>query len=628
MVLSAFGPAPSGVFFTGSATAPSTLVPAQFPVAIGGHAYPIEPKFYSRSFLPLQRDARMDETEPGEVAVSPSGMWRRSQSDWSLGAGQQWLDEIESTRRRFDTSLGVDVFRTDDLERRACLLPDTEQKASAAGTNLRLLRVGTRIYAVTGNAVGFSDGAGGEQAASWLGFTFVTGLPGGTVLDIAFSGSHVYILGSDNSIYRSTIGTTAQTLYYNPAAVATRIWTGLGRLFMSDGRSLYEVTATPGETLIFTHPDPNYVISHVCAAPTGIYITGNIGSQLGEIRHSWIKDDGTSWVPPVVAAEFINEAVNTCISAGKALLIGTERGWRFSEIDGATTGLDFGPVVAVGTVRQFVLDNDGDEIFAWFTWDNINGAGVSGLGRIRLARFTEPRVPAYASDIYRTTGGGSVLTVTSLSGRRYFAISTVGFYGATVNHVAEGTLRTGRIRYSLLDEKVFSTIHIRTDPLEGGRVIVTVHFDDGASTVAGALDTVGAVQLGALNLGPRRGEWAEIEFTFERDGVDPMLGPCLRWWHLRALPAPDATQRFLIPLRLFEKEQTPKGPIRALDVLNEIDFLATLVKNQSVVVYQEGHSSYTVHLANIEVGGGSTGQWNDPDSRMEGITMVEALTMD
>lgn len=630
-VLSAFGPEPSGVFYTGAATSPSDIVPGRYPVAIAGHPYNIEPRLYSRRFIPIQRDARMDETEPGEVALSPAGIWRRSQSDWGLGAGQEFLDDVDSDRRRFHESLGIDVFITEADEahvhgglRRFCLLNDTEEKRDSANTNLRILRAGSYVYIVDGASVLFSDGAGSEQAATWS-FTAATGLVGtADVLDIATSGSHVYVLDSDNSIYRATLGTTAFSLFYNPTATMTRIWAGLGRLFASDGEKLYEITATPGETEILDHPDPNYVVSHVSAAPTGIYIAGNIG-QFGEVRHSWIRDDGTTWVPPVVAAEFINEPVNVCASAGQIILIGTERGVRFSTIDGATTGLDFGPVIPVGEVHKIIFDSVGAEIFAWFTWSDIT-SGNSGLGRLRLARFTEARVPAYASDIY-TVDGGTVIDAASIGGRRYFATSGGGFYGANANKVASGTLSTGRIRYGLLDEKVFSSVHWRTDPLEGGSVNVTVSYDDGATIGPIPQTSANSVQSGEVSVGPRRGEWAEITFTLTRDSTDTTLGPCVRWWHMRSLPAPESVIEFLVPLRLFAKEKTPQGPLQPVNTLAEVDFLQQLMMSQSVVTYQEGTSSYKVHLANLEFGGASSGHWNWVDHRLEGICMVQMLSL-
>lgn len=611
-VLSEFFP----VWFEGQASAPSEIVPATFPVAIAGRPYLIEPKLYKRDFVPVQRDVRDDNTEPGEATLSPAGLWRRSQSDWSLGAGQTWLDEAESTRRRFNTSLGVDVFTN---EREICLLPTVEEKRSSANSNLSITRVNNRFYVADGATLIFSNGAGSEQNATWVtGWTTATGLPGGSILDVAFSGSRVFVLGSDNSIYSATIGTTAFTLFYNPTAVVTRLWAGLGRLIASDGRSLYEITATPSETLIFTHPDPNMVWSSFAAAPTGIYVGGNIGEG-SEVRHSWINDAGSAWVPPVVAAEFRNEKVNALETAGNNILFGTSVGLRYSPIDGQTTGLDFGPVITdIGDIRDITIDSEGAETYAWFTWSNIV-SGSSGLGRVRLARFTEAKTPAYASDIY-STGGGTVISAASMSGRRYFAVTGDGFFGATGVKLASGTLSTGRIRYGMLDTKIFSDLQWRTASLPAGaEVFATVTFDDGSSVITDSQFSSASTQSPAFNLGPVNAEWAEITFTFER-GTDTTLCPQLRAWVLRAIPAPQMTQRFMVPVRLSHKIRLPWGPQRDVHADHELEFLASLIQSQQIVQYQEGHMGWDVHVVNYQVQGVD---WNAVIHHMEVIVLIE-----
>jgi hypothetical protein len=608
-VLSEFNP----VWFEGAAS--SSDVPSKWPVGIAGHGYVIEPKLYRRSFIPTQRDARDDTVEPGEQTLSPAGLWRRSQSDWSLGAGQDWLDEDESTRRRFNASLGIDVF----TEREVCLLPETQEKRDSGNSNLRLLTVGTRLYVVDGTALLFSNGAGSEQNATWTtGWTTATGIPASTILDIAYSGSHVYVLAGDNSIYRATPGTTAFTLFYNPTAVTTRLWAGLGRLFASDGRSFYEITATPSETLIFQHPDPNMVWSAFAAAPTGIYVGGNV-SDRGEIRHTWVRDDGAAFVAPVVAGEFINERVLSLATAGNNLLIGTSAGFRYSPIDNQNTGLDFGPVVSdVGAVNQIITDNVLSETFAWFTWSNIQ-SGISGLGRIRVARFTEPKVPAYASDIY-SVSGGTALTAASLSGRRYFGISGEGFFGATANFVASGTISTGRIRYGMLDTKVFVDLQWRTASMPaGGRIYATVVFDNGAIVVTEAQESTSSTSSTVNSLGPVSAEWAEVTFTFERP-TNQTQCPTFRAWVLRSVPAPELVQKFLVPIRLSHKVLPPRGPIQGVHSEEELEFIAALVQSQQIVKYQEGSTSFDVHVVNYEVQGVD---WDSTGHHFETVTLIE-----
>jgi hypothetical protein len=517
---------PGGVFYEGHGIVEQSVVPAQYPVAIAGHPYFIEPSLYRLTHVPLRREARDDTAEPGEQSLNPAGPWRRSQSDWSLGAGQLWLDEQESTRRRFHTSLGIDVFNDRELS----LLPETEEKRNSSNTNLKTLRVGTRLYAMDGDTLIFSDGSGSEQDSTWTvgsGWTAATGLTAGTLLDMTYSGAHVYVLASDNNIFRATPGTAAfNPVWFNPATAYTRIFSGLGRLFASAANVLYEISSVPAETAVFTHPFADFTYGALVGTPTGIYFGGSVGSDAGEIRRMVVNSAGTGFDPPVVVAEFDNERVYALAAAGLNMLIGTGVGLRYSPLSMDGAGLDFGPAIEVGTVRDIVIDsfvNPAGQLdtFAYFTWSQINGGTESGLGRVRLTRFTEPNVPAYASDIY-TSSGGTVLTVASLSGRRYYGISTDGFKGATVNPVEEGELRTGRIRYGLLDLKTFLDASWRTAPLKGA-VEVEIETDDEGVHHVGLQDMMDTTtHMG--HVGSVTAEWGELVFMLRRFGeITPNL---------------------------------------------------------------------------------------------------------
>ncbi len=608
------------LLFEGSDTA-AGLVPGTWPVALGGRPLMFEPKMYRRTAVPIQRDPRDDSTEPGEQTLSPEGLWRRSQSSWDLGAGQEWLDEEGSERRRFHESLGVDVLST---ERQACLLPETQEKRSSANSNLALLTVGSRLYVMDGANILFSNGTTSEQNATWVtGWTTATNLPVGNLLDVTSSGAYIYVVGSDNSIYRATPGTTSFAgPWYNPTATVTKLWYAIGRLFASTGASLYEITGVPGETLIFTHPSADAVISSLVGGPTGIYFGVNIGNN-SEVRHTWVKDDGTTFVAPISVASFQNETINDIDQASAAVVVGTSVGFRFAIAEAATTGLVFGPAVTdVGAVNCLTHDTIGAETFFWFGWTNIV-SGTSGLGRIRPSRFTEPLVPAYASDIY-STAGGTPLTVASLSGRRYFGISADGFFGPTptLTLVASGTISTGRIRYGLLDAKVFANMYWQTDPL-AGTVQADVEFDTGATREAGLVASAGTVSSGAFSLGPTPAEWMEITFTLSRDASTTTDGPCLRWWVTRAIPAPRTTERIILPVVLKSVVTLPSHQKKGQDVAELLDFIKDLVVSQEIVSYQEGYTSEDVYVVNFEQ---QPSQWNHKDSVLESITLVEMLT--
>lgn len=611
------------LFFEGSVDV-SSLVPGEWPCALGGVPFMFEPKEYRRGAVPIQRDPRDDSTEPGEQTLSPEGLWRRSQSSWHLGAGQEWLDEENSTRFRFNESLGVDVLTT---ERQACLLPATEEKRSTTETNIKLLTVGTRLYVLDGPNVLFSDGTSSEQNAAWTtGWTTATGLTASDQLDITSSGAHIYVVGSDNSIYRATPGTTSFAgPWLNPTEVVTRIWAVIGRLFVSDGANLYHVTASGpavDATDVFNHPLADAVINALDGGPQGVYMGINVG-QNSEVRFFEVNDDGTTFTVPVVVASFRNETINDLRIAGNTMVIGTSLGFRFAQIS-ESGQITHGPAVTTpGAVRSVTVDTIGAETFYWFTWANIV-TGTSGLGRIRPARFTEPLVPAYASDIY-STGGGTPTTVASVNGRRYFGVSGDGFFGPTsaLTLVPTGTISTGRIRYGLLDAKVFTNMSWRSDPLAGS-ITADATYDTGATTEVGGQTAANTTSSGVFTLGPTPAEWLELTFTLARDASATATGPCLRWWVTKAIPAPQTTSRIVVPFIFKSDLRLPSGKEVKFDMALGLQFIEALVQSQEVVAWQEGRRSDNVYVVNFEQ---RPTQWNPRSACLESLMFVEMLTV-
>jgi hypothetical protein len=93
---------------------------------------------------------------------------------------------------------------------------------------------------------------------------------------------------------------------------------------------------------------------------------------------------------------------------------------------------------------------------------------------------------------------------------------------------------------------------------------------------------------------------------------------------MRAIPASEETMQILVPLRLYEKEQTPLGPSKTVAFLEELMFLMNLSNTKEVVTYQEGLVAYSVYVNNLEV---NPDRWNSMDHNLEGICMVELHTV-
>jgi len=141
---SPFFPAPA--YYTGSGA--TNLVPDVFPVAINGRPYLIDLKAnsFQRQYDARVRDSVDQSAEPGESAINPQGLWRRSQSSWHYGAGQTYADTADAEAFRFNNSKGVYVWDKGEVT----LLKDTTQVLADAAATLRALTVGTRLYVATG----------------------------------------------------------------------------------------------------------------------------------------------------------------------------------------------------------------------------------------------------------------------------------------------------------------------------------------------------------------------------------------------------------------------------------------------------------------------------------------------
>ena len=144
-------------WFTGAASS-SNDIPGVYQVGIAGHGYCIDPAGYSRVTVPLRRESTDESVEPGEQTLNTGGAWRRSQDNWFLGAGQEYLDnrfafvsvythsaEDPSVRTRFWRSKGVNPWDEGSLS----LLPEYALgQPTSTGTVLTQV-VGDYAYVTT-----------------------------------------------------------------------------------------------------------------------------------------------------------------------------------------------------------------------------------------------------------------------------------------------------------------------------------------------------------------------------------------------------------------------------------------------------------------------------------------------
>lgn len=580
---------PATTFFTGPSGS-TLVVPDVFPVAINGRPYMLDMSSnqFTRQFDARVRDSVDQSTEPGEAALNPQGLWRRSQSSWHYGAGQQYSDSADAEAFRFYTSKGVDVW----TKNRLSLLPDTTKVYPSSGTpgsNLFMVTAGTRLY--------LADGQTLKYTTDLSSYSTVTGTPVATIVGLASDGNTVYVAYDDDTVYTTTASTTSASSYITNTKIGhidfvkNRLIAG-GR--STDQNDLWEITAggnnlTPN---LMTHSNAAWTWVAFAAGQNHIYAAGFSGNK-SLVYKTEIKDDATGLDTPSVAAELpFGEIIRDIHGYLGYIVIGLNDGFRFCSSDDAGN-LIVGPKIVTGSaVEEFA----GIGQYIYFSWKNFD-LNSTGIGRMDISVFISPNQPAYASDLM-ATAQGSVNDVHEFNGKPIFSVASVGIYAPhATDLVATGSLRSGIYRWGVPDAKYVPKIDIRCLPLEGS-VVVSIASDGGTFYEFPPFDSQGNTESTIDGLQDRVFE-AEIFLTLNRD-IIASLGPTVTRWMARAYAAPLRSEIFQVPLLMHHKLSI-NGREYWQDVDTEMTLLRELVKNPIVVNYQENQETFSVVVENVQM---------------------------
>ncbi len=587
----------SDPFYTGTGT--STEVPGIYPIGLAGRGYMIDLKSntYRRKSIPILRDQADVSNLPGEGAINPNDLWRRSQESWHAGAGQTYLDRITgaspytrqySESSRFRTSKGVDPWTKWQLS----LLPDTTQAKSSANTNLYLANAGTRLYLTDGQSTYYTT----DVTAGSPTWTAVTGTPAQTAQGIASDGFNVWIsYAGANGVYATNTGTGAASAYVTSAASGP-IGYAKGRLMLANDNSLYNITAGGAlPTALLTHPNTAFRWVGFAEGPGQIYAAGFAGDKSLIYRTS-IKPDGTALDTPVIAGELPDGEIVRGIQGYLGyVVVGTDLGVRFATVDGQGN-LTFGQLISTGVVQCF----EPQDRFVWFGWKNFD-ATSTGLGRLDLSLFTAPLTPAYASDLM-VTGQGAVLSAAtvfhgaSALSRRVFSVSGLGVYIQSDNKVGTGTLDSGFMTYGIPDVKVGMYADARTEPLTTGTSTeLLLSVDGGAFTSLGTQSLAASVGE-TFPAGQVQGR--RFELRIKLTGTTT-FSPTVVRTTFRSYPAPNRGHQWTVPLLFYEDLDTGKA-LRVIVPRDELNFIDSLIADRRLVIYQEGEEAHTVFVEDYE----------------------------
>jgi len=582
----AFRPASS--FYTG--TGATELVPDVFPIAINGRPYMLDMKTgqFTRQYDARVRDSVDQSTEPGESALNPQGLWRRSQSSWHYGAGQEYSDTADAESYRFNTSKGVDVWTRGKLT----LLKDTTKVYNSANSNLYVTTADTRLYG--------TDGQNVKYTADFVTITTVTGTAASNIYSIASDGYNVFYSYANGDIDQTNAGVSTSSAYIT-GIEAGKLAYVKGRLMVAgqgtDKHKIWNITTAPGSNAnnpgaLYTHPNTNFNWVGFAGGQSHIYCAGHSGN-FSIIYKTAIKADGTALDIPTVAGELPQgEIVQAIYGYLGYIILGTTTGFRFCSADDAGNLL-IGPLVSVGgSVGAFA----GISKYIYFAYTNFDSTST-GIGRMDISVFISTNQPAYASDLM-ATAQGTVVDIHEYNDQPLFTVAGQGVYTPhATNLVSSGYLRSGIYRWGVPDAKFIPKLDLRCLPLAGS-VTLSVASDGGAFHDFTTLSTENVKEETFDGLEDKIFE-AEIKVTLAR-ASGATTGPTLTRWMARAYAAPLRSQIFSVPLLMHHKLNV-QGREYWQDVDVELGYLRDLVDNPRVVTYQENTETFAVVVENVQM---------------------------
>jgi len=540
----------------------------QYEWAIGGQPFlSIASDEYQslRGFVQVNKQQFDSQQEPGEQSLT--GWWLRSQRDFSAGAGLNFFEPANSnagqndsrTMRRFKSSYGVDVWTPGQVS----LLKSMSSGASGTG-KCQPVSAGSSAYYTTGSSVSVAR----TTTSSTTSVTSWNAVPDW----IVSSGATVFAF-STSGIDRLVASTNTVTQAYTTGGVSGRGWWIKGSFLACIGSSVYRLpenpaappAALPTAVPVGTMPT-DWTWTSACETPSSILLGGFAGAKstiyqlIEKIDISSAGASSTTYAITTVAELPYGETVLGLYNyLGSYVAIGTNRGLRIGIMSDQGT-LSYGPLVwDLGSVEHMV----GKDRFIYAGVSNVipdgTGTDKSGLIRVDLSEPDSAGRFAWAYDLSTgVTGTVNGVCPIGTSNRLVIGVEGQGsFVESASTLVSSGLLTTGQVRYSTLEPKTFQQVTVRSDSV-AGRIAVSSVGAAGSVTTLYTLS--GASSSAEIAMFPRTPtESMGLQFNLQRSSTDSTLGPTLRGWQLKSLPAVTRKQQWRLPFVCFDQEQDRFG---------------------------------------------------------------------
>lgn len=542
---------------------------------------------------PISKDQLDNQKEPGEQSLL--GWWLRSQSTFIGGEGMLYQDpdlvSVANIQNRHAIQYGHSVGINPWAEGQMTLLRSIVQRIADSSANQHLVLgyhdTADRYWSAVGAVLKSDDGTT-ATSVSWGGT--------GTIRSLCSDGTS-YFAADATGVYKGA-GSGAGTLVWNTGSASAVVRWVKGRLMGGIGPSVYELVGS-GPTLPtakMTHLNSSFVWTDFAEGTDSIYASGYAGGQ-GAVYKFVL--DSSGGVPTLSSGGILTcqlplgELVY-CMESylGTYVGLGTSRGFRLGQIDG-NGDLNYGPLLIKidGGVRSIAAY---DRFFSVAGSDSIDGQ--SGLWRVDLGQpiqGTDQAVRyAYATDLQaHVTGTVSSVTNFGTSDRMALAVVGSGSYLESASTLeSSGYFRTGRIRFSTLEPKLFKVLSVFTPAPLAGSVTASIGDPTGAVTSVFTAGESGGAQIKdiALPAPSSAVEWAQLRLDLERSASDDTAGPVVTGWQLKALPGSVRQRIFVVPLQVFDREKSASGQAFGHDgrTLEVIEAFSQLAQRGDAVSFQ------------------------------------------
>lgn len=459
--------------------------------------------------------------------------------------------------------------------------------------------VGERLMGVSTNSVFNITEMGGNIPLGTLTTTITNGSTV-TVLDTA-GGTVVNLpAGSTVQVGLSGLAQDFTTTTYAPAGSTTILVTSeTADITFLSGTPLYYVWPVP--TPLWTHPNPFFRFTSMCAGSSQIYITGYVQAEGGQplqsvVYRTTIEATGTALTIPVQALPMEGgEYATSLYGYLNYIFVGSNLGMRMCRTIAAydPTGnegdLEAGPLIPglfpPGPVNSPVYAMTGNNRFVYFGWNDYDSEST-GLGRCDLSTFIDTQAPAFASDLM-VNGSGPITSMDwcTINNAPIFVIDGLGLYTEGTSPVSSGYVTSGYIGYGIPDSKIALAAAVGTTQPQSGNVAMALASDFNSNVFALVGNQSSATpNQSILPINATRANQYLVQLTLTpTNGVSPVVDR----WMLKAIAAVTAGTTVSVVLRMWTVEEIALQD-NAFDPYEQKAFLENLRTTQTVFAYTEG----------------------------------------